>query len=512
MKKKEEKMTKQVIVGIYVRVSTIEQAMHGYSIRAQIERLTTYCKAMGWQIHNVYTDEGISAKNMTDRPQMQNMLDDIQKGIINNVLVLKVDRLTRNMRDLIDFVELINLKECQFTSMMEMIDTSTATGRMFLKVIGIFAEFERENTSERVVVANTRKVQEGYCLYTWGTCFGYDRNIGERDIYINESEAITLKEIENMFLTKGYSYNKIAYKLNLRGVKTKQGNYWCSKSIKYVLSNPVYHGKTRHHTEDSSKYTEGDGKHEPLRCEETYNKIIEKMANVKKITPTKHSNDENYFLGVLYCSICGKRLSSHIKSKTLSTGEKKSYTSYVCMTKKLGLSLCDAKQIAHSKMETAFVDYISKYSIEVDTEIVDKAEISQEEKELELLENIKTELEKRIEKLNQKEQEIITLYVQEELDYKTFTQLKQELQIQKDNIKEELNEVYQETKDESVKLDKADIITNLKDNWLLFSDIDKYNFLQKFVHKIIVVNKPKEGSVYGDVTIEEIIFNEEINE
>ena len=162
MKESKKNQKNNTKVGIYIRVSTQEQVIHGYSIGAQTDRLKKYCEVMGWDIYKLYIDEGISGKNMKDRPEMQNLLHDIKDEKVNNVLVLKVDRLTRSVRDLVDFVDLINEKNCQFTSLMEMIDTSTATGRMFLKIIGIFAEFERENTIERVEIANSRKVSEGY--------------------------------------------------------------------------------------------------------------------------------------------------------------------------------------------------------------------------------------------------------------------------------------------------------------------------------------------------------------
>ena len=150
------------MVGIYVRVSTEEQALSGFSIRAQIDKLIDYCKLKDWTIFDIYKDEGISGKNIKDRKELNRLIDDIKNNKVNNVLVYKIDRLTRSTKDLIDLVELFNKYNCSFNSFTENIDTYSATGRMFIKIIGIFAEFERENIVERVRLGLERKVKEGY--------------------------------------------------------------------------------------------------------------------------------------------------------------------------------------------------------------------------------------------------------------------------------------------------------------------------------------------------------------
>ena len=145
---------------IYVRVSTEEQALNGFSIRAQKEKLMYYAtKIKDWNVYKVYSDEGISGKDIKNRPSLQDMLTDIKNKKVNNVLVFKIDRLTRSTKDLIDLMELFNNYDCDFNSLNESIDTSSATGRMFIKIIGIFAEFERENIVERVKLGFERNTE-----------------------------------------------------------------------------------------------------------------------------------------------------------------------------------------------------------------------------------------------------------------------------------------------------------------------------------------------------------------
>ena len=122
-----------MVTGIYLRVSTEEQAREGYSIRAQEEKLRSYAALKDWPIYNVYADEGISGKDIDGRPEIKRLISDIESGVVNNVLVYKIDRLTRSTKNLIELVELFNQHHCAFNSLIESIDTASATGRMFLR-------------------------------------------------------------------------------------------------------------------------------------------------------------------------------------------------------------------------------------------------------------------------------------------------------------------------------------------------------------------------------------------
>ena len=145
---------------IYVRVSTEEQATEGFSIHAQKDKLTKYAEVSDYNIVDYYIDDGISGKNLNERPEVTRLINDVKSGKINNVLVYKLDRLTRSVKDLIYLIELFDKYNCTFNSQTEKIDTSNAVGRMFVKIIGIFAEFERENLAERVTFGYEQKTKE----------------------------------------------------------------------------------------------------------------------------------------------------------------------------------------------------------------------------------------------------------------------------------------------------------------------------------------------------------------
>ena len=269
------------MVGIYVRVSTEEQALSGFSIRAQIDKLIDYCKLKDWTIFDIYKDEGISGKNIKDRKELNRLIDDIKNNKVNNVLVYKIDRLTRSTKDLIDLVELFNKYNCSFNSFTENIDTYSATGRMFIKIIGIFAEFERENIVERVRLGLERKVKEGYTIASKNVSYGYTKDKGEKVQKVCEYEAYVIRKIFNMFVSN-YSYTEIANYLNKFKIKTKNNKDWNYKIVKKILTNPNYIGKVRYGI-NKNNYFEIDGKHQPIVNKELFYMVQNKINNKKII-------------------------------------------------------------------------------------------------------------------------------------------------------------------------------------------------------------------------------------
>lgn len=308
------------MVGIYVRVSTEEQALSGFSIRAQIDKLIDYCKLKDWTIFDIYKDEGISGKNIKDRKELNRLIDDIKNNKVNNVLVYKIDRLTRSTKDLIDLVELFNKYNCSFNSFTENIDTYSATGRMFIKIIGIFAEFERENIVERVRLGLERKVKEGYTIASKNVSYGYTKDKGEKVQKVCEYEAYVIRKIFNMFVSN-YSYTEIANYLNKFKIKTKNNKDWNYKIVKKILTNPNYIGKVRYGI-NKNNYFEIDGKHQPIVNKELFYMVQNKINNKKIIrcncnnicvikTNKYYSKKKNRIITYkeMYCNKCKKHIS-----------------------------------------------------------------------------------------------------------------------------------------------------------------------------------------------------------
>ena len=131
-------------VALYIRVSTEDQAREGYSIQAQKNKLEAYCVSQGWDVVGFYIDDGYSAKDL-DRPEMKRMLKHIEQGLIDCVLVYRLDRLTRSVLDLYKLLEIFEQHNCKFKSATEVYDTTTAMGRMFITIVAAMAQWEREN-------------------------------------------------------------------------------------------------------------------------------------------------------------------------------------------------------------------------------------------------------------------------------------------------------------------------------------------------------------------------------
>lgn len=488
--------------GIYVRVSTEEQAKEGFSIRAQEQKLKDYARIKDWAIHKIYIDEGISGKNITDRPQINELINDIKKGCIKNVLVFKIDRLTRSTSDLIYLINLFNEHDCAFNSLCESIDTQTPSGRMFIKIIGIFAEFERENIVERTKLGFERKVKEGYSLCTRTASYGYNRNKGDKVQTINEKEAVIVREVFNMFLQQNMTFLDIAKNLNNRKIATKENSVWHARTVKNLLTNCNYIGNVRYATRDEKRNFEVKGNHEPIIPEDIYTETQNMISKISKRSYKKHPKEENYFSGVLYCGKCGARLVTHNDYYVNKKGEKTFKGSYRCSNyihKK-----CSASNISQKSVENAFREYIDRIS---DFTVMDEIKLEEEKKVKNENAKLIITLNKQFENLEKKEKEILSSYVDNHMSFDSYIQLKDYIESEKIKITQQLNNLPNEDEnEEELIIKKEDIIQNLKENWDLLTNAEKRQFLVKFVDKITVINE-MQNSRKGIGKVLDIKFN-----
>jgi site-specific DNA recombinase len=157
----------------YVRVSTEDQAREGVSMAAQEARIAAYCTAMGWHVSEVISDAGESAKTLK-RPGIVRLLEYVSAGGIERIVVAKLDRLTRSVRDLAELIDLCTKHDVALVSVGETLDTSTAAGRMVVNMLGVVAQWEREAIGERTATSLAHKRRQ---RLTYGpTPFGYRRD------------------------------------------------------------------------------------------------------------------------------------------------------------------------------------------------------------------------------------------------------------------------------------------------------------------------------------------------
>lgn len=229
-------------VAIYIRVSTTKQAVEGYSLDAQKKTLCDYCKSHKCQIYKIYADEGISGKDIAHRVAFKQLLSDSEQNLFDAVLVWKLTRFTRSLKDLITVCDKLEKYDVSLVSYSESFDTSTPSGRMMRNLLGVIAQWEREIISENVKLAITEKVEQGY--HVCARVIGYD-NI-DKSLVVNKHESTLVKRIFSDYV-KYQNLSLIAYDLNHAGYRGKNGGRFTPQSVLTILTNPIYCGFNRHY-------------------------------------------------------------------------------------------------------------------------------------------------------------------------------------------------------------------------------------------------------------------------
>ena len=318
-------------VAIYIRVSTIHQVDKD-SIPMQKKDLIAYCQLiLGTDNYEIFEDAGYSGKN-TDRPAFQDMMKKIRKGEFTHMLVWKIDRISRNLLDFAEMYEELQALRITFVSKNEQFDTSTAIGEAMLKIVLVFAELERNMTSERVTATMISRANNGQ--WNGGRIpFGYSYDPDTSQFSIREDEAVVCRRLKDLYLdNKSLVYT--ARTLNADGYKTRAGVDWTPTAVWIIASSPFYAGVYRYNrykgTENRTLNPEEEwvmipnhhpaiftlNEHEAMKSIlKTNSRYIENPAGKPHSTANIH-----IFQGISYCGKCG--------SKMLSTPGKKHTDGY----------------------------------------------------------------------------------------------------------------------------------------------------------------------------------------
>lgn len=281
-------------VGLYPRVSGHEQE-DNYSIPEQIDRMKKYCESRDWMVYKIYTDSVYSGSNM-ERPGLQDMIKDCEKGKLDMVLVYKLDRLSRSQKDTLFLIEDVFEKNgVGFTSMTENFDTSTPHGKFIIGILSVFAQLEREKIRERTMIGKDSRAKEGKWHGGRWIPIGYDY---DGLLMPNEYEAMQVREIADLFL-KGTPIRTIERIVTEKGYRHKHGE-WEAKTIRRVLQNPVNVGMIK----NRDKWYEGI--HEPIIDRKTFDAIQKLMEERREQYGTARPH-QTLLGGILYCKNCGGR-------------------------------------------------------------------------------------------------------------------------------------------------------------------------------------------------------------
>ena len=356
-------------VGIWIRVSTEEQAK-GEAPEHHLERAKMFAQAKGWQIAEVYDLAGQSGKSVMEHPEAKRMMADVKRGHIQALLFSKLARLSRNLREVQDFGDFFRVNNADLISLNESIDTSTAGGRMFFHLLGVFAQWEREEIVERVNASVVTRAKLGKPI-NGKAPYGY-RWVDKKLVPHPEEAPIRAKayELFRQHRRKG----TVAKLLNASGYRTRENKLWRDMNVTRVLvessAKGIYYfnrvkknGDWRYVEKPESEW--GKVICEPIVPEALWddvNRIIEEQLKTNK-WPGKLP--AHTFSNIAWCT-CGGKM--YVRNGT---------PKYLCRKCNNKIPIEDLEAIFHEELSAFFIapEKIAAHLIEANQTIADKEKL-----------------------------------------------------------------------------------------------------------------------------------------
>lgn len=478
--------------GIYIRVSTFDQAREGFSLREQEERLKEFCKFKRYNIYKVYQDAGISAKN-DKRPAYQEMIEDVKKGNINVIVALKLDRLTRSVYDIEKLMKFVNDYECDIDCMADESNTTTSNGRMVMRIMTSVSQNEIEKCSERTKFGMAGAIKNGHIPNRTG--LGFKRE--NKKLVPDPLTKDIIVRIFDLYL-EGKSHQAIANIYNKEKVLGKTN--WYDSTIQKILSNELYKGD----------YVNGKRTKHPTYYENVIEPIVSKekweSCQYQKLRNARHyERTATYlFTNKLKCSKCGNFLGGHATTKT--NGKK--YYYYKCNTCKTYFNEIDIeKELKAFMLELAKQDDLinNYYTPFIKSKLEDKTEDYKKEiKDLDKqLDRIKTAYINGVVKLEDFDKEIKHIEYQ-----KSDLEKRQKGQKQYEDLSFTLNDllIIQD-------IQEIEFYTNpdVLNNWSNKSKEDKQKIIGKYIDNITIEKKNNKFEIsnieFRKNYLEDMIYN-----
>ena len=297
---KEEKK----IAGIYIRVSTEDQAREGFSLPEQEKRLRAMCEFKGYEIYNVYKDAGLSAKTGNKRPAFEELKEDIKAKKCNTIVVLKLDRLTRSVYDMEDIMKFLEENNAYLDCANDDINTTSANGRMVARLLTTVSQNEIERTSERTKIGLAGAIKAGNIPHK--APFGY-KHVNKK-LVPDEATKDQIIRIFNLY-HQGKSYQTISNLYNKEKVFGKTN--LCDATILKILENEIYKGDFVH-----GKRTNNPTYYENVVDPIVSKELWEECQVQKKKNSRNYKRDKEYlFLQKLKCPKCGRILGGNATRK-----------------------------------------------------------------------------------------------------------------------------------------------------------------------------------------------------
>ena len=479
--------------GVYIRVSTEDQAREGFSLGEQEEKLLQLCKFKELDVYKVYKDAGISAKDMEHRPQFQAMLQDMKEGKINYIVAYKLDRITRSVRDLEELISVLEQYNCFLLCDRDDVNTSTANGRFFVRMLTVLSQLEIEIVSERTKFGLNGAIKSGHI--PGQRPFGYTKSEDKKMIVDNATRPY-VEKIFDMYL-EGKSFQQIANYFKENNIYPKKK--WHDTTIQKIIDNKIYMG-------DYEQYKR-IGKQENLEPI-VYMNVVEPIisrAKWEECQRQKERNQRTYtrdriytFFQRLKCPDCGRIM----KCKG-SGGSKRKYMYYTCEHCHVNFNENYVEELLESfiydlleydmAVKKFFLPILEDKNNKIDTTTIDK-EMRNLEKQRDRIkqayikgivemEDFKEDyklIEDKLANLENKKLELVNL--------ETFNYSPHELLAERDLEREKM-----------IRLDTLNSL--LKSKWNDMDKSEKQEFISKFIDTIEIKKDSK-----GNLILEKINF------
>ena len=371
------------VAGLYIRVSTEDQAREGFSLPEQEKRLRAMCEYKGYEIYKVYEDAGISAKTGNTRPAFEELLQDIRDKKCNTIVVLKLDRLTRSVYDWENILKFLEENDAYLDCANDDINTTNANGKMISRILTSVSQQEIERTSERTKVGLSGAIKEGHIPHK--APFGYKHV--DKKLIPDEATKDQVIRIFNLYY-QGNSYQTISNLYNKEKVFGKTN--WKDSTILKIIENPIYKGDFIHgkRTKNPTYYEDVV---EPLISKELWEEC---QVQKKKNSRNYKRNEDYLFLQKLKCPHCNRILAGKATRKKNGS----IYYYYYCHDCKINIKETDIE-----KEFDNFIEDIQEYDSVVNQTLLPMIKTK--------LNNPKDKLIKELKEQNQKAERIRKAYI-----------------------------------------------------------------------------------------------------
>lgn len=465
---------------------------------------------------------------MTDRPEMQRLLKDVNEGKLVMVMSWNFSRISRALVDQQVFYDILKQNGVYYRALSEKIDTENDedASDILMTIFGLQSSLERKTLIKNTKMGLSAKASKGEPIS--GRSLGYDLVINQTtkksEFIINPYEAHIVKQIFDMYLNKDMGLKAITNKLNKLGYKTIKGRPFSVFTTKYILQNPVYKGiirhrintnwnvkksRRKHQPEDIKLY---QGKHEAIIDPDTFDKVQEKFAS-RSFQPGRPASNDFYLRGLISCPGCQQKMVCRRAYYKKKNGERVMKKYYICsLFNRSGSTACSSHSIRSEVIEDTVKYHLSMLMNQnhIIDKIVDKYMITLNKKQPNNDIDINTLLKRKNELVQQREK-LLDLYISGPFDKETLDRKVEYINTEINTIEEQVESISSSSSPIKSDINATQIKTLLNK---LFNNFDsvfeqattdqKNRLLKMLIEKIELTDDKKVKKIIYKIDPEEI--------